>query len=269
MKSGERRTVELQGRTVDYRLIRSKAARHLRLRVGLNGVEVVHPSSSPSDDTARFVQANGNWICEQLDRIERLRGVRQPRCWRAGEILFRGRPTRIRMETDAKRSANKIVFKDDGIDIQQGALSRTPLARSLENWLRKQARAEIERLLPAVTSRLRRSPKKVYVMGQRTKWGNCSAKRNLSFNWRLILAPEFVLRYFVTHEVSHLAIPDHSPKFWLTVQSNCPETQKARQWLRVNGDRLFEDLAGVCNWNALEEKRHSYSFPSRTLTTPR
>jgi predicted metal-dependent hydrolase len=245
MKSGEQRTVELQGRTVDYRLIRSKAARHLRLRVGLNGVEVVHPSSRHTDDTAHFIQANGKWICEQLDRIERLRGVRQPKRWRDGEILFRGRPTPIRMETNANSSANKIVFKNNGIDIRQGALSRTPLVRSLENWLRKQARAEIDRLLPAVSGRLRRSPKKVYVMGQRTKWGNCSAKKNLSFNWRLVLAPEFVLRYFVTHEVAHLAVPNHSSKFWLTLQSNNSEAQKARQWLNANGHRLMVDLLEV------------------------
>jgi predicted metal-dependent hydrolase len=68
-------------------------------------------------------------------------------------------------------------------------------------------------------------------MGQRTKWGNCSSRGNLSFNWRLILAPDFVLRYLVTHEAVHLAVPDHSAKFWLTVQSLCRDTEKARQWL--------------------------------------
>jgi predicted metal-dependent hydrolase len=84
-------------------------------------------------------------------------------------------------------------------------------------------------------------------MDQRTKWGNCSRLRNLSFNWRLIMAPEHVLRYLVTHETVHLAIPDHSQKFWLTVQSICPESERARQWLVANGDRLLVDLAQVLN----------------------
>jgi len=61
-------------------------------------------------------------------------------------------------------------------------------------------------------------------MGQRTKWGNCSLLPNLSFNWRLIMAPEAVLRYLVTHEAVHLAVPDHSQEFRLTVRSLCPET---------------------------------------------
>jgi len=65
---------------------------------------------------------------------------------------------------------------------------------------------------------------------------------NLSFNWRLVLAPDFVLRYLVTHEAVHLAIPDHSQKFWLTVQSLCPETERARQWLVAQAHRLLTPL---------------------------
>ena len=129
--------------------------------------------------------------------------------------------------------------------VRRGARSRTPVARSLENWLRRQARAEIEKQLAAVTARLRQRPGRVYVMGQRTKWGNCSAQRNLSFNWRLILAPDFVLRYLVTHEAVHLAVPDHSAKFWLTVQSLCPETERAKQWLSRHQAQLTIDLETV------------------------
>jgi predicted metal-dependent hydrolase len=69
---------------------------------------------------------------------------------------------------------------------------------------------------------------RVLINGIWYKWGNCSSRHNLSFNWRLILAPEFVFRYLVTHEAVHLAIPDHSAKFWLTVQSLCRETERAR-----------------------------------------
>lgn len=82
-------------------------------------------------------------------------------------------------------------------------------------------------------------------MGQRTKWGNCSARRNLSFNWRLILAPDYVLRYLVTHEAAHLAVPDHSAKFWLTVQSLCRDTEKAKQWLCRHQAQMQVDLKDI------------------------
>jgi predicted metal-dependent hydrolase len=113
--------------------------------------------------------------------------------------------------------------------------SKTAPARSLENWLRRQALERIKQHIGKVGKRLKRTPSRIYVMGQRTKWGNCSALGNLSFNWRLVMA---VLRYIVTHEMVHLAVPDHSRKFWLTVQSLCPETERARQWLVANGQWL-------------------------------
>ena len=129
--------------------------------------------------------------------------------------------------------------------IRRGRASRTVVSRSLERWLRREARTEITRHLAAVTARLGRKPDRVYVMGQRTKWGNCSTRGNLSFNWRLILAPDSVLRYIVTHEAVHLAVPDHSRKFWLTVQSLCPDSERARQWLTRHQGQLTVDLEMV------------------------
>jgi predicted metal-dependent hydrolase len=85
-------------------------------------------------------------------------------------------------------------------------------------------------------------------MDQRTKWGNCSRRGNLSFSWRLIMAPDDVLRYMVTHEMVHLAIPDHSQRFWLTVQSLCPDSERARQWLVANAERLMQlDCVAICS----------------------
>jgi hypothetical protein len=246
MKTTTQHHVHLGGRRVDYRVVRSTAARRLRVRVGPGGVEVVQPAARNGEDVSAFLNRNEAWILDQLRRVARLRGVLRPEQRRAGEILFRGEPTRVRIETtQARGRGNAVRLAGGEIVIARGRESRTPAARSLENWLRKQARQEIEYQLAAVTARLRQSPKRLYVMGQRTKWGNCSAARNLSFNWRLILAPDFVLRYLVTHEAVHLAIPDHSAKFWLTVQSLCRETERAKQWLCRHQAQLQVDLASV------------------------
>src|SRR6266542_1919257 len=222
MKAATQHQIRLGGRRIDYRVVRSRAARKLRLRVGPNGVEVLQPFARNGEDVSTFLDRNEAWLLDQLQRVERLRSVRRPAQRRLGEILFRGEPTQVRVETTETRARGNLVgFIDGEIVVRRGARSQTPAARSLENWLRKQARTEIENHLAAVTAHLRQRAQRVYVMGQRTKWGNCSARRNLSFNWRLILAPDFVLRYLVTHETVHLAIPDHSTKFWLTVQSLC------------------------------------------------
>lgn len=244
MKAATQHQIQLGNRLVEYRVVRSRAARKLRIRVGPNGVEVVQPIERKSADISAFLDRNEDWILDQLRRVDRLRNVWRSEPRRVGEILFRGEPTKVRIEsTHTRARGNRVDFIGGEIVVYRGPASRTPVGLSLETWLRRQARNEIEKHLTTVTARLKQGPRRLYVMGQRTKWGNCSARRNLSFNWRLILAPEFVLRYLVTHEAVHLAVPDHSAKFWLTVQSLCRETERAKQWLCASGHKLSADLA--------------------------
>jgi predicted metal-dependent hydrolase len=245
MKPSTQHSIQIGSRLVEYRLVPSKSARKLRVRVGPNGVEVVQPSARNGAEAAAFLTDNESWLLDQLDHAERMRGIRRAALHPVGEILFKGELTRVRIEaTQSRTTGNGVRFIDGEIVVSRGPSSRTSVARSLELWLRREARRAIESHL-AVTARLGLHPHRIYVMDQRTKWGNCSARKNLSFNWRLILAPDYVLRYLVTHEAVHLAVPDHSAKFWLTVQSLCRDTERARQWLCRHQAQLQVDLASI------------------------
>lgn len=248
MQTAKELSIQLQGRCVNYRVVLSRSARKLRVRVGPRGVEVIQPTGRSASDVESFLIERAQWVLDELKRAEQLQAIRRPDPRVAARILFRGKPTQVRFDgCQLGGRGNKVTLADDDIVIRRGGGSSTPPHRSLERWLRAQARAAIEAELGALTIRLKQQPARVYVMGQRTKWGNCSAQRNLSFNWRLILAPDFVLRYLVAHEAVHLATPDHSSKFWLTVQSLCPEAERAKQWLRMNEREMtvnLEDVAG-------------------------
>ena len=238
--------ISLDGRVVEYRVIRSDNGKKLRIRVGPHGVEVVQPVTRSGDEVEAFLVGNARWIVEQVRRAERLRNVTMNALKDSGEILFRGEPTRVRVQsTTSRSSSNTVRVEDGGIVVFRSCASKMPASASLERWFRREARRTIHECLAHVGARLGQQPDRVYVMGQRTKWGNCSTRRNLSFNWRLILAPEYVLRYIVTHEVVHLAVPDHSAKFWLTVKGLCPESEKARQWLVRHQAQLQVDLSAV------------------------
>jgi predicted metal-dependent hydrolase len=239
MKTSTHHRIRLAGRSIDFRVVASKTARKLRVRVGPDGVEIVQPAGRGTAEASDFLVRNEAWVLGQLERAARLRIRRPARPSR--EILYRGTPTRVQAVSAETRSNGNRVYQAQGaIVVERGFASTVSSRLSLENWLRKQARREIQKHLAIVCDRLQRSPERVQVRGQRTKWGNCSARRTLSFNWRLILAPEFVLRYLVTHEAVHLAVPDHSAKFWLTVQSICPESERARQWLCANRNKLLD-----------------------------
>lgn len=247
MKTSSQARITVDGRQVDYRVIRSKSAKKLRIRVGVRGVEVVQPDGRSQAEVIDFIQANGPWIAGQLERVERFQSIRKPKTSKAGTILLRGEPVTVTIKANPQRGGpNQVVHDGQSLVIIQSGGSTTAPAKSLENWLRKQAREALLAQLALVTPKLRREPGRVYIMGQRTKWGNCSSLQNISFNWRLIMAPEFVLRYLVTHESVHLAVPDHSQKFWLTVQSLCPETERAKQWLSANSHTLAIDLRELC-----------------------
>jgi len=247
MSAARLSSITLGGKRVEYRLVRSKTARKLRVRVGLDGVEVVQPGAKEGEEVESFLHSNSKWIVGQLERVDCFGAVRKAKSETAGEVLYRGMPTPVRVEHEARRQGtNQVVFENGCLVVVRGRASVTSPVNTLENWLRKQAREEIMCLVDTLTPRIKRSSRKVYIMGQRTKWGNCSALHNLSFNWRLIMAPDFVLRYLVTHEVVHLAVPDHSHRFWLTVQSLCPHMERARQWLVANTHQLQRDLRQVC-----------------------
>ena len=239
IKSGLMGAIEIDGRHVDYRLVPSKSARKMRVRVGPGGVEVVQPAGRSRPEVEEFLACNQDWIAGQLARVEAFARIRRPSKIEAGKILYRGESVSVQIEESPSGGAARVSYQNGSLVVKRSKSSPTPPEKSLENWLRKQARAAIQAYLAVVTGKLNRTPNRVYIMGQRTKWGNCSSRGNLSFNWRLIMAPDYVLRYLVTHEAVHLAIPDHSPKFWLTVRSLCPETERARQWLCAHGPRLF------------------------------
>lgn len=238
MRGSAAQTITLSGSSIDYRLVESAAAKHLRVRVRPGSVEVVKPKDRTKADVQKFLREKEAWIASQMERVKKLGGVRKTVISPASTILLRGEHVRLIVQRERNVGVNRVKLSDNGLTILAGSECRTPIQTTLTNWLRRQARDEIMRLLPEVCCRLRRSPNKVFVMGQRTKWGNCSAKKTLSFNWRLIMAPPFVMHYLITHEVVHLAVPDHSAKFWLTVKSHCIDVERARQWLAAHAHQL-------------------------------
>jgi predicted metal-dependent hydrolase len=109
---------------------------------------------------------------------------------------------------------------------------------ALERWYRRAARIEISRRLDRACEIAGTSYSKLTIRAQRTRWASCSRSGAMSFNWRLLLAPEPVLDYVVWHEVCHLEVMDHSPRFWRLLAQRCPEYKENLRWLRRHGATL-------------------------------
>jgi len=110
--------------------------------------------------------------------------------------------------------------------------------RRLADWLKGEARADLSERVMHHARALGVSPKRIGVRDQSTRWGSCSCTGSLSFSWRLIFAPGFVLDYVAAHEVAHMREMNHGPRFWRLVKETMPETNAARRWLRDHGAEL-------------------------------
>ena len=106
------------------------------------------------------------------------------------------------------------------------------------SWYRRQAKVKINVLITNQKKQLNVEPNKIVIKKQRKCWGSCSRRRNLNFNWKIIMAPLAVIEYLVVHELVHLIHPNHSQDFWQTVAEIMPDYEKKKEWLRINGRRL-------------------------------
>jgi predicted metal-dependent hydrolase len=111
--------------------------------------------------------------------------------------------------------------------------------RVSEADVRAAARELVAMVLDDEAPALGVSYRRVQIRDQRTRWGSCSARGTLSFNWRLALAPFEVLDYVVVHELCHLREPNHSARFWQLVASRRPGWRRQRDWLTANGPELL------------------------------
>lgn len=111
---------------------------------------------------------------------------------------------------------------------------RQALKQALSRLALERIRSHLERYAPLLGVRYGR----VAIRDQKSRWGSCSAKHNLNFNWKLIMAPPQALEYVVVHELCHLIEFNHSARFWRLVEGQMPEYEAWKKWLKVHGSEL-------------------------------
>jgi predicted metal-dependent hydrolase len=104
----------------------------------------------------------------------------------------------------------------------------------LESWYRYQAQRLIGQKTVALSRQIGFKFGRLTLRGQKTRWGSCSNKKNLSFNWRLIMAPATIMDYIILHELVHTEIMNHSPAYWARLSSLYPQFRSAKAWLKAN-----------------------------------
>ncbi len=229
----EETLLEVDGRKVLVRIRRSERSRRYRLSIPHSGTPVLSmPASGRWLEAEKFLQKQRAWLGVRLKR-----GPAPVPFVDGAEILLRGTPAliagtgRLRGQVEIQEGEDMLVLSVPG--------GPEHMARRLSDWLKIKALGELEERTGFHAMRLNVSPKSVRVRTQSSRWGSCSSAGRLNYNWRLILAPPFVLDYVVAHEVAHLCEMNHSPAFWARVKETMPEMERGRAWLKANGGQLM------------------------------
>ncbi len=227
---------------------------------------MVLPRRAPAGVADELVRTHAEWLRRALDRSQRNQArlaARPPLA--AGRVLeVDGVPYRVDARREPARRRGSVRAWPPATLGQTGWLDvriapgEEP-AELLDAWLRREARRVLTMRVAALAPIVGVPLPTITIRDQRSRWGSASRAGRLSLNWRLILAPPYVLDYVVVHELGHLRVAGHGPRFWTIVRKHAPETAQARQWLRQHHDELMAALDDATDQGATGEMLRSYS----------
>lgn len=223
----------IDGRPVAIEVRVSARAHSYRLSIPHYGPPVLTvPRYGRWSEAAAFLARQNAWLAARLERAI------PPVAFAEGEHIP------VRGEARLIVATGKVRGRVEEIEFRGKPALRVPgesehRARRLTDWLKAEAQRDLEKRVAYHARRLQVTAKSVRLRSQSTRWGSCSSTGNLNFNWRLILAPAFVLDYVAAHEVAHLVEMNHSDAFWATVEKTLPRMERGRAWLKAHGRELM------------------------------
>ncbi len=214
-------------------LRRDSRARNYTLRVhSAKGSPILTmPARGTLREARAFLDRHAGWLLNEMGKLP------EPKPIVDGALVpFRGKPHRVRHLPDTRGTVTAVVTGDGPMLLVAGRVEH--VRRRVVDFMKQEARRDLERAVLRHAMILGVRVKAVRLRDQTSRWGSCTATGHLSFSWRLVMAPPFVLDYLAAHEVAHLHEMNHSPRFWHLVESICPQMDDARRWLNKAGAEL-------------------------------
>jgi predicted metal-dependent hydrolase len=215
-------------------LRRHRQARRYTLRIHsvTRDVVLTMPPRGSLKEARAFAQKHCGWIAARLTRLP------EALAFTHGTVVpLRGLDHRI-VHRRGQRGAVWAEAGDDGARLLCVAGEEPHIARRISDFLKREAKRDLETASRRAAEALGVAVKRVSIRDQSSRWGSCSTTGVLSYSWRLILAPRYVLDYLAAHEVAHLVEMNHSRRFWRLVDGICPHVDRAKAWLDAHGTDL-------------------------------
>lgn len=217
---------------IEYGVIRKKI-RNARIKIGNDfKVTAVVPISYSQERLENLIYEKRHWINKTLSRLKNnSKEIKLSQ----NEILLFGEIYEFVLDESLN---DKILTYNNSKSIKSNY--NLPEKKSLLlNWYKHLAKKYIPMKASELANKHDFKFERLFIRDQKTKWGTCSAKKNISFNWRLVRCPDFVIEYLIVHELSHLREMNHSKKFWAEVEKIIPDYKRAKKWLLEYESYIF------------------------------
>ena len=234
-----KRTIIASGNKLEYTLIQSARADVLLQALPRAGIRVYAPKHMRLRDVDALVRERAGELVRMLGDVEaRLEADRRAHPVTDGSpIVIEGRRCVLRLHAGARRMGR---LAGDEYHLTLPEPDSDPAVRAaIRSALSALALRRIRERLEYYIPRVGRRPGRVAIRDQKSRWGSCSQKENVNFNWKLIMAPPPALDYVVIHELCHLHEFNHSPRFWALVEAQMPEYAVWKKWLKEHAGDLY------------------------------
>ena len=211
-------------------IVEHRNVKHVRLRVHEDGsVRLYVPQNFTEQDISKVLEMKATWIASKQHYFKQKGKI----LLRRNELLLFGNRYAYFYSSQYK---NKVIVNEESKTIQ----ARRNLLDIIvqEQWLKSVAKKYIYPRVAELSENLILPFNRLFLRSQKSKWGNCSADKNISINWRIIKAPCFVIDYVIIHELCHTLIMKHTVKFETLLNSHCPNYKQAQAWLEKYGNSL-------------------------------
>lgn len=236
-------TIKIANYHLTYSVLYKKNRKTVQLKISnINHLLITAPYRFSNENLEKIILKKSKWIIKHmLNLAEVIANPINKSINNNATVLYLGQPhtlsflSTIKKQPSVHLESNQIILElpshSKNLDIIVQPL--------LKKWYVNKALEILSLKTNLWSSRINVTPKRITIKEQKTRWGSCSSKGNINYNWRIVMAPPEVVDYLVIHELCHLYIPNHSELFWQEVAKFSPSFKQHRAWLRTNGDLLM------------------------------
>ncbi len=230
--------IQIEGNTITYKLQR-KNRKTIGIKITNNGEVIVGaPLNLSQEKIDGIIKEKAHWIISKLEEVKALKS-KEPSSLES--LKFLGQEYKLKIYESAGPTL-KVIFNKSEFQVfipKTLKNNREEYTReALDKWYRMQAKNILEKRTVYYADKLKVEPKRIVIKDQKTRWGSCSSKGNINYNYRIIMAPINIIDYLVVHELCHLIELNHSDRFWALVAGILPDYKESLTWLKHYGNSL-------------------------------